>query len=128
MSSLISLDHRSGVPFYRQIIDQIMILISVGRLPAGARLPTVRRLAIELQVNPNTVARAYRELEIRQIVTTQRGTGTFVADAPDLARDEARHSARVEQFCEAVVADAGKLGLSLEDLVEALKDRLCDRR
>lgn len=128
MNSIVSLDHRSGVPFYRQIIDQIMIMISAGTLPAGARLPTVRSLAIDLQVNPNTVARAYRELEIRQIVTTQRGTGTFVADAPDLARDEVRHRTRVEQFCEAVVADAGKRGLSVQDLVEALQDRLCDRR
>ncbi len=75
----ISVDLRSGVPIYRQIIDQVLVAISIGRLTPGARLPTVRQLAIDLHVNPNTVSRAYRELEIREIVTAQRGTGTFVA-------------------------------------------------
>ena len=128
MTDLISIDNRSGVPFYRQIIDRILIAISSGRLKPGARLPTVRQLAIETKVNPNTVARAYRELEIRGIVTTQRGTGTFVADKAGMAKDEALHRERLERYCDGVVAEAGKLGISLTELVEALRDRLSDRR
>jgi len=75
-----TLDPTGGVPFYRQIILQVEMAIADGRLGAGSRLPTVRGLAVDLQINPNTVARAYSELEIRGIVTTQQGTGTFISD------------------------------------------------
>src|SRR5881227_31519 len=72
------LDLRSGVPAYRQIIDQVLVGIASGNCAAGDQLPTVRQLAVDLAINPNTVVRAYRELEIRGILTTQQGTGTFV--------------------------------------------------
>jgi len=75
-----SLDPKSGVPYYKQIILQIEMAISDGRLVSGDQLPTVRGLAVELRINPNTVARAYNELEIRGIVNTQQGTGTFISD------------------------------------------------
>jgi len=128
MPHVIALETRSGVPFYRQIIDQVLIAISTGDLRAGARLPTVRRLAIDLQVNPNTVARAYRELEIRGVVQTQRGNGTFVADKPNVARDQALHEARLLTYCDAIVAEAGRMGIPLRELAAALQDRLNDRR
>lgn len=124
----ILIDTRSGVPFYRQIIDQILLGIAAGRLKPGARLPTVRGLAIDLQVNPNTVSRAYRELEIRGVVTTQRGTGTFIAADPGVAEDAARRLEFLEKFCDELVADAGKLGFSLREVAEALDDRLADKR
>src|ERR671921_551322 len=73
------LNAASGVPFYRQIIDQVMLALADGRLEAGTQLPTVRQLAVDLSVNLNTVAKAYREMEIRGIVQTQQGTGTFIA-------------------------------------------------
>src|SRR2546423_5288651 len=73
------LDLRSGVPVYRQIIDQVMGGIAAGVLAAGHQLPTVRQLAVDLSINPNTVLRAYRELEIRGILDTQQGTGTFIS-------------------------------------------------
>ncbi len=86
-----TLDPKSGMPFYKQLILQIEMAIADGRLAPGARLPTVRSLAVELQVNPNTVARAYSELEIRQILATQQGTGTFIGnrkvDIPDIERE-----------------------------------------
>src|SRR5512147_1827200 len=82
MSHLFRLDPSSGVPFYRQIIDQVLLAVADGRLKVGAQLPTVRQLAVDLSVNLNTVAKAYREMEIRGIVETQQGTGTFVADRP----------------------------------------------
>ncbi len=124
----ISIDTRSGVPFYRQIIDKVLLGIADGRLKPGARLPTVRQLAIDLKVNPNTVSRAYRELEIRDVVTTHRGTGTFVAAEPGLAQDAAKRLEFIEKFCDEWVAEAGKFGFSLEELARALQDRLGERR
>lgn len=124
----LSIDARSGVPFYRQIIDQVLLGIAGGDLRPGDRLPTVRRLAINLQVNPNTVSRAYRELEIRRVVTTQRGTGTFVSAEPSVAANQAKRGEFLEKFCNEWVAEAGKFGFSLQELVSALKDRLSDRR
>src|SRR5438094_5344222 len=72
------LDLKSGVPVYRQIIDQVLVAVASGTLAGGDQLPTVRQLAVDLSINPNTVVRAYRELEIRGILTTHQGTGTFV--------------------------------------------------
>ena len=126
--SSISIDPRSGVPFYRQIIDQVLLGIATGHLQPGARLPTVRQLATDLKVNTNTVSRAYRELEIRGVVVTHRGTGTFVAAEPGFAEDEAKRLEFVEKFCDQVVTDAGKLGFSLQEVLDALHDRLVDRR
>src|SRR5438874_13761325 len=77
----LTLDMRSGVPVYRQIIDQVLGGIASGSLVPGDQLPTVRQLAVDLAINPNTVVRAYRELEIRGILATQQGTGTFITDA-----------------------------------------------
>ena len=128
MSNFIAIDHRSGVPLYRQIIDQILIAISTGILPPNAQLPTVRQLAIDTRLNPNTIARAYRELEIRGIVKTQRGTGTFVAGTPHDAREQALQRAQLDTYCDAIIAEAAKKGFSLPVLVEALQDRLSDRR
>jgi GntR family transcriptional regulator len=125
---LVAIDTRSGVPLYRQIIDQILIAISTGQLKPGDKLPTVRHLAIDIQVNPNTVSRAYRELEIHRVVTTQRGTGTFVAAEPPAAQDQAVRRVRLEKYCDAITAETGKMGFALAELVEALQDRLSERR
>src|SRR5258706_6887555 len=75
------LDLRSGVPVYRQIIDQVLVAVASGACTGGEQLPTVRQLAVDLSINPNTVVRAYRELEIRGILTTHQGTGTFITAA-----------------------------------------------
>ena len=75
-----TVDPKSGVPYYKHIILQIEMAIADVRLSQGDQLPTVRSLAVDLQINPNTVARAYNELEIRGIVNTQQGTGTFISD------------------------------------------------
>ena len=73
------LDLHSGVPVYRQIIDQVLGGMAAGTLGAGDQLPTVRQVAVDLSINPNTVVRAYRELEIRGVLETQQGTGTFIS-------------------------------------------------
>ena len=74
------LDLHSGVPVYRQIVDQVRGAIAAGALRAGDQLPTVRQLAVDLEVNPNTVVRAYRELEYGGLLETHQGTGTFISD------------------------------------------------
>src|SRR5713226_7829473 len=73
------LDLRNGVPVYRQIIAQVLAGMAAGALAGGDQLPTVRQLAVDLAINPNTVVRAYKELEIRGVLDTQQGTGTFVS-------------------------------------------------
>src|ERR1700686_2573775 len=73
------LDAHSGVPVYRQLIDQVMGGMAAGALAGGDQLPTVRQVAVDLSINPNTVVRAYREMEIRGVLETQQGTGTFIS-------------------------------------------------
>ena len=73
------LDLHSGVPVYRQIIDQVRGGIASGSLAVGDQLPTVRQLAVDLSINPNTVVRAYRELELGGLLETHQGTGTFIS-------------------------------------------------
>src|ERR1043166_2166346 len=75
-----ALDLHSGVPVYRQIIDQVRSGVASGSLSAGDQLPTVRQLAVDLAINPNTVLRAYRELALGGILETQQGTGTFITE------------------------------------------------
>src|SRR6266568_17758 len=91
------LDLHSGVPVYRQIIDQVLGGAASGALTAGAQLPTVRQVAVDLSINPNTVVRAYRELEIRGVLQTQQGTGTFIS-AQKVERDEAERSRQLSQL------------------------------
>ena len=76
----IALDDRSGVPVYRQIIDRVTAGIARGAIRSGEQLPTVRQLAVDLSINPNTVIRAYRELEIRGIIDTHQGSGTYISE------------------------------------------------
>ncbi len=88
-----SLDAASGVPFYRQIIQQIELAVISGRFVPGTRLPTIRSLAIELKINPNTIAKAYNELEIRGLVITQVGSGTYISDRkPDVDEIEKKNN------------------------------------
>jgi len=112
----VRLDPRSGVPAYRQIIDQVLGGIAAGVLKAGDQLPTVRQLAVDLAINPNTVVRAYRELEIREVLSTQQGTGTFVTDKKPKANEVERRR-RIGQLAGELLAKAGAEGISLRELV-----------
>jgi GntR family transcriptional regulator len=111
------LDARSGVPVYRQIIDQVLGGISAGNLKPGDQLPTVRQLAVDLAINPNTVVRAYRELEIREVLATQQGTGTFITEKQPQA-DELERRRRVGQLAGELLARAGAEGITLQELLE----------
>jgi GntR family transcriptional regulator len=115
------LDQRSGVPVYRQIIDQVMGGIATGKLRAGDQLPTVRQLAVDLAINPNTVVRAYRELEIREVLATQQGTGTFLTDKKPVV-DELERRRRIGHLCGEVLARAGAEGIALSEIIEQLTE------
>src|ERR1700759_3278802 len=119
------LDVQSGVPLYRQLIDQVQAAVATGNLLAGDQLPTVRQVAVDLEINPNTVMRAYREMEIRGILDTQQGTGTFVAQQT-IDRDALEHSRGLDQLVEEFAARAGAGGFNLEELIAALSDRVTD--
>lgn len=116
------LDDASGVPVYRQLIDQVRAGIATGALAAGHQLPTVRQVAVDLAINPNTVLRAYRELEIRGMLDSQQGTGTFIAAQPPPVDDSGR-ARRLDQLIDEFVARAGAGGFTLAEILEGLKER-----
>lgn len=117
-----SLDLKSGVPVYRQIIDQVLGAKATGRLESGDRLPTVRQVAVDLSINLNTVLRAYKELEIRGVLTTQQGSGTFVTPEPVRA-DVLERRRRLDQLATDFIARASAEGYRLEELIDVLRDR-----
>ena len=117
------LDLKSGVPFHRQIVDQIRYGIASDRLMPGEQLPTVRELAVHLQVNPNTVRKAYSELEILGILDTQQGTGTFVSHR-QVEIGEAEKQRMLRQICDELVARGNQYGFTLTEIVEHLNRRL----
>ncbi len=119
-------DMASGVPVYRQIIDQILGGIASGTLAAGAQLPTVRQLAVDLAINPNTVVRAYRELEIRGVLSTQQGVGTFITTQP-VAQDDAERQRKLDQIVSEFLARAGAAGFSADDLVGRITEFLAEQ-
>src|SRR5438270_9162376 len=114
------LDPHSGVPVYRQIIDQVLAGMASGSLAGGDQLPTVRQVAVDLAINPNTVVRAYRELEIRGVIETQQGMGTFVAHKK-IKQDEVERQRRLTQLVTDFVARAGAAGFTVGDLMEQLQ-------
>src|SRR5215831_11788773 len=115
------LDLKSGVPVYRQLIDQVMGGKASGTLQPGDQLPTVRQVAVDLSINPNTVARAYRELEIRGVLETQQGTGTFIS-RQRVQRSEVERRRQLNQIVTEFVSRAGAAGFTVEDLLEQLRD------
>lgn len=112
----------SGVPAYRQIVDQILAGLANGALSSGEQLPTVRQLAVDLAINPNTVIRAYRELELRGILETQQGSGTFI-NAPPVA-DRESGAQHLERIVDEAIARTGAAGFSVQDLQAALQRRM----
>lgn len=115
------LNLESGVPVYRQIIDQVHAGRASGALLPGERLPTVRQLAVDLKVNPNTVVRAWRELELTGFLTTHQGTGTFVTQAK-VERSVAEHEEKLDRLVAEFVARAGREGFTLHEIRTRLED------
>jgi GntR family transcriptional regulator len=118
----IAIDTKSGVPFYRQIIEQVKIAIAQGELQTGERLPTIRQLSVDLSINPNTVIRAYRELELAGMLETQQGSGTFVGECrPDV--DQLERQRMLDQILTDMLARASSYGFSLDEVLEGLRQR-----
>jgi GntR family transcriptional regulator len=116
------IDSKSGVPFYRQIVEQVKFAIAGGALEPGDRLPTVRQLAVDLAINPNTVVRAYRQMEIEGVLETQQGSGTFVgARRPEIDPDERRRM--LDQILTDLLARAASYGLTLDEVLDALQQQ-----
>jgi GntR family transcriptional regulator len=116
------LDLKSGVPFYRQIIDQVKSSIATGSLEPGDRLPTVRQLSVDLSINPNTVSRAYTELELTGLVETQMGSGTFVG-RQKVEQDDVERRRILEQLCQEMLSRASTHGFTLEEILASLEQR-----
>ncbi len=123
----LKIDQRSGVPVYRQIIDQVLGGVAAGKLRPGDQLPTVRQLAVDLAINPNTVVRAYRELEIREVLATQQGTGTFLTDKKP-AVDGLERQRRIGQLCGELLSRAGAEGIELSDIAAYFNELQSERR
>jgi len=122
-----AIDLHSGMPVYRQLIDQVRSGIASGSLTAGDQLPTVRQLAVDLAINPNTVMRAYRELELGGLLETHQGTGTFISNKK-LQKNSAERDRQLGQMAGEFAARAGAAGFTLEDLIDRLRDLLPQSR
>ncbi|MBE0650307.1 MAG: GntR family transcriptional regulator [Bacteroidales bacterium] len=114
------LDPKAGIPFYRQIIDQIRFGIASGNLKVGEQLPTVRSLAVELKVSLNTVAKAYQELGMKDFLETQQGTGTFISKS-ELHISEKERNAKLVGICKEFSTIAFSYGFSAQDLIHQLQ-------
>src|SRR5580692_1899709 len=115
------LDMQSGVPVYRQIIDQVHAARASGAVRPGDQLPTVRQMAVDLSINPNTVVRAYRELELTGALTTHQGTGTFITNEK-VEQNEKERERKLDQLVAEFVARAGREGFTVKELRSRLKD------
>ena len=118
----IHISANDGLPIYLQIVKQVKYLVASGRLKPGEEMPPIRILAERLRINPNTVARAYRELEVDGVVTKRRTAGTYVSDAGSpLARRERLRI--LAERADALLAEARQMNVTLEEVVELLRQR-----
>ena len=118
-----ALDLHTDIPVYRQLIDQVRTGIASGALTAGDQLPTVRQLAVDLAINPNTVMRAYRELELGGLLETYQGTGTFISNKKPEKKTVDRER-QLGQMVGEFAARAGAVGFTLEELIDRLRELL----
>ncbi len=118
----IQISTKDGIPIYLQIVNQIKYMIASGRLKSGDRLPPVRKLAEQLIINPNTVARAYRELEGVRVLHTRQGSGVTVADdVSPLARHE--QTRILKERIDILLAEARQMNVATEELIDLLQQR-----
>lgn len=120
----IQIDFRSELPIYIQIMDQIHEMVARGDLKQGDQLPTVRQLAIDLQVNWNTVARAYRLLDEAGLISTQQGRGTFIWEKPSEETTRRLHQQTLEGLTRRYLSEAARLGLSPQEVRDYIKQEL----
>jgi len=115
-----TLDPVNGAPIYRQIIQQIEYAILSGRMQPGDRLPTIRSLAVELKTNPNTIAKAYNELEIRGILATQVGSGTYISDKKPVIEEDSLNR-KIREVAGRFMQEMRDLGVEKRELVKLIE-------
>jgi GntR family transcriptional regulator len=120
----LELDFRSGIPIYLQVMERIKESIASGRLKPGDQLPTVRALALELRVNFNTVARAYRLLDENGVISTQQGRGTYILELPPPEMSEKIRQQAVQALTARYLNDASRLGGSPEEIASILQEQV----
>ena len=116
----LELNTKNGVPFYRQIIQRVEYMMSAEKLKPGDKLPTVRQLAVKLKINPNTVAKAYNELELRGLVNTQVGSGTFISEKK-IDISELEKEKKMQEICSRFLFEAKQMGMEKKNLLNYLK-------
>src|ERR671937_266439 len=117
---LVSIDPRDPTPIYAQLERGLRAAIATNRLRSGDQLPTVRQLAVDLQINANTVARVYAELERAGVIETKRGVGSFITATPAKAHPPRDHERRLRLFVTRLLADADTAGFTIDDVIAAL--------
>ncbi len=120
MTMNLEIDFRSGIPIYLQVVERIKERLAAGKLGPGDQLPTVRSLALELRVNFNTIARAYRIMDEAGIISTQQGRGTYILELPSPEVTGSIRKKALEDLTQRYLADAERLGVSPEELDEVL--------
>jgi GntR family transcriptional regulator len=117
-------EYNSGIPVYRQIINQASEAVANGTFKPGDRLPTIRALSEQLNVNPNTVAKAYRELELKGLLLSERGSGSFVQAQPSVPGPNPREKkAKLKDLYHRLVTEAAQCGLTESELLAFIKQR-----
>jgi GntR family transcriptional regulator len=128
LSSQIKLDFRSDIPLYLQIVRQVENLVTIGNLKQGDQLPTVRELAVELRINFNTVARAYRVLDESGLISTQRGRGTYIWDKPQFDTDKTViRQNKLKEISNQFVNEMFQLGYEPTEIIKAIEKALHDQ-
>ncbi len=121
---LLQIDFRSGLPIYTQIVNQVQTQVVSGILKPGDQLPTVRALAEELRVNFNTVARAYRILDVARIISTQQGRGTYITDVPPPNVTEQLRKESLEALTQRFLSEAMRLDFSKAEISQMIREQL----
>jgi GntR family transcriptional regulator len=119
----LKIDFRSGIPIYLQVVEQVQDMVVRGELKPGDQLPTVRQMALDLRVNFNTIARAYRILDEARLISTQRGRGTYILEKPNEATIRELREQGLDALARKFIAEAVRLGCSQEEVQAAFHDQ-----